>query len=201
VGRRLKLELGAVYGRLTVLGFAGLNHYNAAIWNCRCKCGKEVAARGTTLVAGNKLSCSTGKTLCPLGRGDREPWKGRRFGFLEVIEDGRAIQRPSQKHPAVLCRCDCGQEKLFPRGVLAAGLAVQCNDCRYQASLKDPACPCGTKDLKAYAASQKNFCVRCDRTRHRNGLHSCGHPINKVRLGKGHGSKTKPRCLNCEVDL
>lgn len=201
MGRQLELTPGTVYGRLTVLGFAGLNRWNAALWNCRCECGREVPARGTTLVAGKKLTCSTVKTTCKLGRGDRELWKGRRFGFLEVIEDGGNIQRPSQKTPAVLCRCDCGVEKMFPRGVLAAGAAIQCNDCRYQASFRDYACPCGTKDPKAYTATQKNFCVRCDRTRHRNGLHSCGHPINKVRLGKGHGSKTKPRCLNCEVDL
>jgi len=48
---------GQRFGRLTVLGYAGKNNQNRAMWNCRCECGNEVIARTDNLKSGDKKSC------------------------------------------------------------------------------------------------------------------------------------------------
>lgn len=48
--------IGSVYGRLTVIGFAG-SKKNQRCWNCRCVCGVEIVASSAKLRAGKKLSC------------------------------------------------------------------------------------------------------------------------------------------------
>lgn len=56
---RVKDETGNVYGKLTVLRFAGM-YNNHARWLCRCECGREVDVRGTMLRCGNHRSCGCG---------------------------------------------------------------------------------------------------------------------------------------------
>jgi hypothetical protein len=59
---RMKDETGNVYGKLTVLGYAGksLKSHKGAYWNCRCECGVELVVVGVTLRNGATRSCSAG---------------------------------------------------------------------------------------------------------------------------------------------
>lgn len=49
---------GKVFGRLTVLSFAGYNDSEKRIWNCKCECGNEIIAIGQDLASKHKRSCN-----------------------------------------------------------------------------------------------------------------------------------------------
>lgn len=51
---RAKLT-GKVFGRLTVISFAHLNHSQHSYWNCKCSCGKDVIVAAKHL--GATISC------------------------------------------------------------------------------------------------------------------------------------------------
>lgn len=48
---------GQVFGRWTVLRFAGRNSYEQAVWHCRCACGKRQALPQSNLTTGVSRSC------------------------------------------------------------------------------------------------------------------------------------------------
>ena len=62
-GRRaaspLRIDMaGERIGMLTVVGFAGIAAVGkAAVWKCRCDCGKTVLVKGYDLRQGRKYSC------------------------------------------------------------------------------------------------------------------------------------------------
>lgn len=53
---RYKNEINNVYGKLTVLEFAGTNK-NVTFWKCKCECGGEVTTTGSRLRNGQCKSC------------------------------------------------------------------------------------------------------------------------------------------------
>ena len=56
-GNRLIDLTGRVFGRLTVLSFAGVGRNGHARWRVRCICGVEKVTSGQSLRAGNSTSC------------------------------------------------------------------------------------------------------------------------------------------------
>jgi hypothetical protein len=59
-----KLELkGQQFGCMTVLGFAGVNKWGGAVWNCICVCGREKTVSSTALVSGRTASCGCSSGL------------------------------------------------------------------------------------------------------------------------------------------
>ncbi|SSY69947.1 Uncharacterised protein [Priestia megaterium] len=48
---------GQVFGRLTVIEYAGSKGTNYGLWKCKCECGKETISRLDTLKNGNAKSC------------------------------------------------------------------------------------------------------------------------------------------------
>lgn len=54
---KVKDITGQVFGRLKVLQFSGINHYDRALWLCRCSCGIQVTVVGCNLRRGNTVSC------------------------------------------------------------------------------------------------------------------------------------------------
>ena len=56
MGKRID-ETGNRYGRLTVIGFAGVGAEKRALWRCRCDCGRETVLPGNNLRSGNTKSC------------------------------------------------------------------------------------------------------------------------------------------------
>lgn len=49
-------RVGHVYGRLTVIEFAGKGKYNTQ-WKCRCECGNETTVVTSNLISENTTSC------------------------------------------------------------------------------------------------------------------------------------------------
>lgn len=56
---------GAVYGRLTVLSWAGISKSCGSIWLCRCACGTEKTVTGHALRRGATVSCGCAKNDLP----------------------------------------------------------------------------------------------------------------------------------------
>lgn len=54
--KRSQLE-GMVFGRLTVIRFAGTDSGKKTHWLCRCECGQEVTVAGSKLKSGHTRSC------------------------------------------------------------------------------------------------------------------------------------------------
>lgn len=50
-------ELGSVYGRLTVIAYAGKSAHRDVLWLCRCECGAEKVVMAGCLRSGNSRSC------------------------------------------------------------------------------------------------------------------------------------------------
>ena len=48
---------GPVFGKLTVIEFAGRNTLKKILWRCRCECGGETTVPSGSLVTGNTSSC------------------------------------------------------------------------------------------------------------------------------------------------
>ena len=48
---------GEVFGRLTVILYAGKNNLQKSLWLCRCECGNQVTVPSGSLVTGNTTSC------------------------------------------------------------------------------------------------------------------------------------------------
>lgn len=52
-----ELEVGKVYGRLTILGKVSAHRRDRWQWKCRCACGTEMTLNGSIILSGNKKSC------------------------------------------------------------------------------------------------------------------------------------------------
>lgn len=51
-----------VFGRLTVLEYAGVNRWGQALWKCVCKCGNIVLVAASSLKRGGTISCGCYRT-------------------------------------------------------------------------------------------------------------------------------------------
>lgn len=56
MSKRIDLT-GRVFGRLTVIEYAGSDSHWQARWRCRCECGAEKVILGASLVKGHTVSC------------------------------------------------------------------------------------------------------------------------------------------------
>lgn len=54
---KIKDFTGKIFGRLTVISFAGLKNRRNAQWLCRCECGEEKIVSGANLTGGGTTSC------------------------------------------------------------------------------------------------------------------------------------------------
>ena len=105
----VKDETGNVYGKLTVLGYAGskLKALPGAYWHCRCECGTETVVGGRALRNKTIQSCGCSK--------QRMDEVGNVYNKLTVLEfAGNTKGRDSRW----LCRCECGNTTTVARGDL-----------------------------------------------------------------------------------
>lgn len=109
VPARVKDETGNVYGKLTVLSYAGtdLKSQKGAYWNCRCECGGDTVVCGRSLRSESISSCGCSK--------NRTDEVGNPYGKLTVLEF--AGKTPSGDS-LWLCRCECGNTTTVARGHL-----------------------------------------------------------------------------------
>jgi len=110
--------VGARFGRLTVLGKAGLDKWQHLVAECRCDCGKTVAVRWQSLRRGYTRSCG-----CLMPDLFVKDLTGSRFGKLLVLSRAGSTTAHRTKW---LCRCDCGTEVVRHRSSLVAGQTTSC---------------------------------------------------------------------------
>lgn len=108
---RIDIPPGTVFGRLTVIG-DGERVRGARAMLCRCECGTMKTATVGALRCGDAKSCGS----CERGEVIAS---GAVFGRLTVI--GEAPRQGSRRLRAMLCRCECGTEKVILLGNLRRG--------------------------------------------------------------------------------
>lgn len=54
--------IGKTFGRLTVVENKGLNKYGKTLWLCKCTCGNNIVAIGSSIIIGETKSCGCYKT-------------------------------------------------------------------------------------------------------------------------------------------
>lgn len=54
----MKIQIGAIFGKRTVVVYAGANKCRDSMYLCRCVCGEEAIVRGSALSAGESQQCN-----------------------------------------------------------------------------------------------------------------------------------------------
>ncbi len=52
-----KDKTGMVFGRLTVLNYAGMSIHHKSLWLCNCECGNAATINACSLISGSTVSC------------------------------------------------------------------------------------------------------------------------------------------------
>jgi len=96
-------------------------------WLCKCECGKEKVISGYGLKYDDIKSC--GCLRKEIAKKKREAKSldmvGKKFGRLTVINKDYS-QNKYLKYPYLLCRCECGTEKIINKSALMAGHTRSC---------------------------------------------------------------------------
>lgn len=109
--------IGQRFCRLVVLE-EDTNKPNSLI--CQCDCGQRKSVDRSNLILGKTKSCGC---LQKESRYEKvDDLTGQRFGMLTVI---RRVENKG-KQVRYLCRCDCGNEKIFHATNLKRGLSTSC---------------------------------------------------------------------------
>ena len=117
---RLKLVPGQIFGDLVVLRASGNR------WLCRCKCGREVCLRASSLVGSHSTrSCGCSRWL--------EIVSGQVYGHLTVLTF--EPDNNSNGDRVWKCRCKCGREKLVAACKLVIGSVQSCGCLRSSVEL------------------------------------------------------------------
>lgn len=127
--KRLDLT-GQKFGRLTVIRQAP-NHVSkggqtSTCWYCHCECGNDCIVATQSLRNGRTKSCGC---YCSEVKSSKKlpDYTGHRFGRLTVIKRVEDKITPSGTPSAMmLCRCDCGNEKVIAFASLRSGKTKSC---------------------------------------------------------------------------
>lgn len=104
---------GMKFNMLTVIEQAGKYRYDY-LWRCKCDCGNEIIARGTTLKQkGVPYSCGCHKII---------NLKGQKYGRLTVI----SFAYRKDKKTYWNCICDCGNECIVETSAMRTGHTNSC---------------------------------------------------------------------------
>lgn len=139
------VEIGSVFGRLTVIGEATPIHVGKRTktvrrrWLCRCSCGTVKDVVQLSLVTGATASCGClrKEMMANIGMARAAEIAGLRFRHLSVIR--RADERDRRGRPMWICACDCGAT------VVARYVG------RPQRLLEKSSCGCATSRLRSAA--------------------------------------------------
>ena len=105
------------YGRLTVVDLDHVTERGKTYWLCRCDCGNEIVVPRGNITNGHTSSCGC------INR-ERGPMSmiGKRYGRLVVLE----YSHRDRNGPYILCKCDCGNEKIVNADTVKAGHITSC---------------------------------------------------------------------------
>jgi hypothetical protein len=111
---------GQIFGRLTVLRYAGDASQRRAAWKCRCQCGKTVTKSSALLLHGTVRSCGC-LAVESRRRARLIDLRGKRFGRLLAIAHTTKRGRSAWR-----CRCDCGNDADVDAASLKSGRIFSC---------------------------------------------------------------------------
>lgn len=103
------------FGKLTVIrqtenvGKTKGNPTGRVAFLCKCDCGNELIARSIALTSDNTKSCGCMK------KDNLKSLIGQRFEKLlvvKIVENVKQNKEDRWGHSMLLCKCDCGEEKL-----------------------------------------------------------------------------------------
>lgn len=115
-----------VFGRLTVIRFSHVcPKKRNACWICKCECGNEISAFGTSLRSGSVKSCGCLRLerLSASAIEKMADLTGLKFGHLTVL--GLFSHTPN-KPTLWTCICMCGSVKNYLVGNLKQGFSTSC---------------------------------------------------------------------------
>lgn len=118
---------GQVFGKLTILFYAGRGSGKNSLWHCRCQCGAERTVAGPQLTRGDAKACIPCQKAAPRPkrRSDFEDLSGQIFGRLTVIK----LNRRENNVTFFDCLCSCGNTHTVRAPSLKAGTCTSCG-CR-----------------------------------------------------------------------
>ena len=121
--------VGLVFGRLTVIKYAGQlgKSNNISYWNCSCKCGKSKIVRYDKLI--NRQTQSCGCLARELSsKIHSSNLINQKFGKLLIINRVYNIgSRVTWE-----CLCDCGNTRYTTTSLLTSGVIKDCQKCGHQ---------------------------------------------------------------------
>lgn len=107
---------GKKFGKLLVVGKAGVNKYRNCTWNCLCECGNETVVSGGNLIRGNTTSCGCNKI---------NDLVGKRYGKILVVE---RLNATTHGDTLYRCKCDCGNEVIARQSNLVKRHNLSCGE-------------------------------------------------------------------------
>lgn len=115
---------GRRFGRLTAIGYEGMDPRHVTMWRCRCDCGRDKVVRRSELLNGTTWRCGRN---CPFDTG---MVPGATFGALMLVR--KLNDSATQRDEMWLCRCECGNEVTTTTRKLRRGVVTSCG-CRANA--------------------------------------------------------------------
>lgn len=117
---------GNVYGKLTVLFYAGRRSSKYSLWHCRCSCGREQTIVSSRLTLGQTTQCNYCFRHQPKTktRSDFIDLTGKVFGRLTVVSFSRRNKETNRTY--FNCLCSCGESTESRADGLVSGSILSC---------------------------------------------------------------------------
>lgn len=120
---------GLVFGRLTVVSYAGLSSgkHPTAQWLCRCSCGNTKIVRRSNLKCKSTQSCGCFQKE-QTHKAHFKDLTGKTFERLRVLklDPEWEAQKTPRSNARWLCLCDCGKQATVFSGHLLSGMTRSC---------------------------------------------------------------------------
>lgn len=117
-----KVQVGQVYGRLTIKKCLGRNKHKKLIWEAECSCGNVITVTSDLILSGDTRSCGCLQKELNTKRCTK-PMIGKVFGRLTVLE--KAYTRKG-KGAYYRCLCSCGNTVIVQGSMLRSGNSRSC---------------------------------------------------------------------------
>lgn len=117
-----KVQVGQVYGRLTIKRLIGRDHNKKLIWEAECSCGNVIEVTSAAIRKGHTRSCGCLKKEKTIERCTK-PMVGKTFGRLTVLE--KAYTKKG-KGAYYKCQCSCGNIVTVQGAMLRRGNSRSC---------------------------------------------------------------------------
>ena len=190
-----KVEVGQVYGRLTIRKFLGRNHNKKLMWEAECSCGNVITVTSDLVRNGHTRSCGCLKREQTIKRCTK-PMIGKTFGRLTVLEK---MYTKKGKGAYYKCRCTCNNIVIVQGTMLRSGNTKSCG-CYNKERISE----CSFKDLTGQRFGKLVVVGRADDLVQENGRRrvrflckcDCGGSVITTSSSLVVGETMSCGCLN-----